>query len=58
MVVVGNNEMDGLKKEAEYLSKDIRGAQKKTIKDAGHFPNLEQPRQFNDVVINWLRKNL
>lgn len=54
LVVVGDGEMPALRHEADHLVKNIRGARLEVIKGAGHFPNLEQPRRFNDLVAKWL----
>lgn len=56
LVVVGDGEMAGLRNEADFLVRSIRGAKMTVIEGAGHFPNLEQPKRFNDVVLNWLKR--
>ena len=56
LVLVGDGEMAALRKEADFLAKNIRGAELATIKGAGHFPNLEQPKRFNTIVQNWLER--
>lgn len=55
LVVVGDGEMATLRSEAEHLAKNIRRARLEVIKGAGHFPNIEQPKRFNDVIVKWLR---
>jgi pimeloyl-ACP methyl ester carboxylesterase len=54
LVVVGDGEMAALRNEADLLARSIRGARMVVIKGAGHFPNLEQPNRFNEIVLDWL----
>jgi 3-oxoadipate enol-lactonase len=55
LVVVGDGEMPALVRQADFMAATIPGARKVTIKGAGHFVNLEQPRRFTGVVRDWLR---
>jgi pimeloyl-ACP methyl ester carboxylesterase len=54
LVVVGDTEMASMRNEADFLVRSIRGAKLIVIEAAGHFPNLEQPRRFNEILLNWL----
>lgn len=56
LIVVGDGEMSALKKEAEFVAKSIPGAKLVVIKNAGHFVNLEQPEQYNKIIIDWLTR--
>jgi pimeloyl-ACP methyl ester carboxylesterase len=56
LVVVGTGEMPGLVSEAEFVARTIPGAQIERIENAGHFPNLEQPKRYDDLLTNWLRR--
>lgn len=56
LVVVGDGEMPALRKEAEFVARSISGARLLVLGGAGHFPNLEQPKRFNDVVATWLQQ--
>ena len=58
LIVVGDGEMGALRAEAEFLARNIRGARLTIIKGAGHFPNLERPKRFNDVVTRWLHEQI
>ncbi len=40
---------------ADYVANNVRGARKHLIPDTAHFPNLEQPDEFNRVVLEFLR---
>lgn len=55
LVIVGDGEMDALRKEADFLAKNIPGAKLLVVENAGHFPNLEQPKRFNGIVQAWLK---
>lgn len=48
--------MPGLVSEAEFVAHTIPGAQLMRIENAGHFPNIEQPKQFNDIATTWLKR--
>ena len=56
LVVVGDGEMPALKKEAEFVARSIPGARLMTIRNAGHFVNLEQPQKYNRVILEWLAR--
>jgi len=40
----------------ELLQKDIAGSELVVIKDAGHFPHIDQPARFNEIVIEFLSR--
>lgn len=56
LIVVGEGDMDAFQREAEFAWKQIAGAQLIRVKDAGHFVNLEQPRKYNEILLDWLKK--
>jgi 3-oxoadipate enol-lactonase len=56
LVVVGTGEMPGLVNEAEFVAHTVVGAEIVRVKDAGHFPNIEQPEQFDDILTKWLKR--
>jgi pimeloyl-ACP methyl ester carboxylesterase len=41
---------------AKLLHKQIKNSQFHTIKNAGHYSNLEQPEQFNLVLRNFIKE--
>ena len=55
LVVVGDGEMPALRAEADFITKNIRGAKQTVIRGAGHFPNLEQPKRLADIDVKWLK---
>ena len=56
LVVVGTGEMPGLVNEAEFVAHSIAGAELVRIENAGHFPNVEQPKRFDDIAATWLKR--
>jgi pimeloyl-ACP methyl ester carboxylesterase len=42
--------------EAEFVAHTVVGAEIVRVKDAGHFPNIEQPEQFDDILTKWLKR--
>lgn len=57
LVVVGDEEMPTLTEQAEFMAKRIPGARMVVIRDAGHWVNMEQPEEFERVVLDFLRSN-
>jgi pimeloyl-ACP methyl ester carboxylesterase len=54
LVVVGSEDTLTPAAEAEALSNAIRGSQVNVIEGAGHLSNIEQPSQFNSIVIRFI----
>ncbi|KAK4569651.1 hypothetical protein LTR86_003416 [Recurvomyces mirabilis] len=52
-VVVGADDRPFLA-ASEYMKKKISGAKKVVVPNAGHAVNLDQPKIFNDVVIDFM----
>ena len=54
LIIAGRD--DGVRKpiDAETIHRGIRGSQLEIIKDAGHLMNLEQPAEFNQVMLDFL----
>lgn len=55
LVIAGTEDVDFLR-GMEYLATKIPGARKVFLSDAGHLPNIEQPRAFNSAVRQFLRE--
>ncbi|KAK3671515.1 hypothetical protein LTR78_008614 [Recurvomyces mirabilis] len=53
LVVVGADDTPFLA-ASEYMEKKIPGAKKVVVPNAGHAANLDQPKIFNDVVIDFM----
>jgi len=54
LVVVGREDVYTPVELAEQLYEQIPGAKLAVIENAGHMPNLEQPRAFNEALASWL----
>ncbi len=44
--------------EAKTMHSAISGSRLEVIADAGHLPNLEQPQKFNEILRNFLLKDI
>jgi 3-oxoadipate enol-lactonase len=54
LIIAGRE--DGVRKpeDAEFIHRGIRGSQLEVIDDAGHLMNMEQPEQFNQLMLDFL----
>ena len=43
---------------AKSIADAIPGSELSIIKDAGHLVNIEEPEQFNTIVVGFLRRKL
>lgn len=56
LVVIGSRDAQNLKNIADLLAQKIPGARKVIINEASHHPPVEQPKQFNKVVLDFITK--
>lgn len=54
LVLIGDNDVPDMQGISQYVSDKIPGAARQIIPGAGHLPNLEQKRLFNQVVIDFI----
>jgi pimeloyl-ACP methyl ester carboxylesterase len=54
LIVVGSEDTLTPVAEAERMCGGIRGAHLRTIDNAGHLSNLEQPEEFNAALIDFI----
>jgi pimeloyl-ACP methyl ester carboxylesterase len=54
LVVVGERDLPDLHRTAEAIERGIPNARKVVLPGVGHLPNMESPRQFNEVVLDFL----
>ncbi len=54
LIVVGSQDTAYILATAEYMLKRIPNAQRVVIKDAAHFPNLDHPEEFHEIVEKFL----
>jgi 3-oxoadipate enol-lactonase len=55
IVVCGDDDPATPPNEGKKIASLIPGARYAEIRNARHYPNLEQPEQFNAVLFDWLR---
>lgn len=55
LVVVGDGEMPALAEQGALMARSIPGARLHVITGAGHIVNIEQPKAYTKVVLEWLR---
>lgn len=55
LVVVGEEDVDDIKRIADVLADGIRGARKVGMPGAAHVPPLERPRAFNRILNDFLQ---
>lgn len=57
LVVTGDEDVSDIHAIAEKLTREIPGAERATIPEAGHLPNLERPEEFDRIVLGFLREH-
>jgi pimeloyl-ACP methyl ester carboxylesterase len=55
LVIVGDQDQPDMLAIADRLAEGIAGARKVAMPGVAHLPNMEQPRVFNDIVLDFLR---
>jgi 3-oxoadipate enol-lactonase len=56
LVAVGDEDLPDMHAIAERLAREIPGAQHATIGGAAHVPSMERPREFDELVLGFLRE--
>lgn len=54
LIIVGERDEQDFHRIADILSKKIQNSQRITLRGAGHMPNMETPREFNEAVSSFL----
>jgi 3-oxoadipate enol-lactonase len=57
LVVTGDEDVADIHQIADKLTNEIPGAERATISDAAHLPNLERPEEFDRIVLAFLREH-
>ena len=57
LVLTGDEDFGGIKQIADRLAAEISGAERATISNAAHLPNLERPEEFDRIVLGFLRQH-
>lgn len=55
LVVIGSEDSQTLKNIADRLATNIPGASKVVVPGSSHHPPVENPKEFNRIVVNFLR---
>jgi pimeloyl-ACP methyl ester carboxylesterase len=56
LVIVGDRDFVNITAIADILASKIPGARKAVIAGVSHHLNMEKPREFNQLVLNFLRR--
>jgi pimeloyl-ACP methyl ester carboxylesterase len=54
LIIVGEHDSPDFHRIADILSKKIQNSKRTTMRGAGHVPNMEVPREFNEAVSSFL----
>jgi 3-oxoadipate enol-lactonase len=57
LVVTGDEDVADIHEIADKLTAEIPGAERATITDTAHLPNLERPEEFDRIVLNFLAEH-
>jgi 3-oxoadipate enol-lactonase len=57
IVVTGDEDFGDIHRIADKLAREIPGAERATIADAAHLPNLERPEEFDRIVLGFLAEH-
>ena len=57
LVVTGEQDVGDIHEIADRLGREIAGARRATIANTAHLPNLEQPDEFDRIVLGFLGKH-
>lgn len=58
LIIVGESDSPDYHNIADVLNKKIRDSRKIVMKGAGHTPNMETPREFNEAVLSFLANEM
>lgn len=58
LVIIGDYDVERLIAHSEFIAQNIPGAQKSVMHGVAHYPNMEKPAEFNQIVLDFLGKNL
>lgn len=56
LVIAGENDYFFKAKDMEKVAHEIVGAEFKVIKHSGHLPNMEKPKEFNEIIEKFYKK--
>jgi 3-oxoadipate enol-lactonase len=57
LLIVGEEDVSDMHVIGQRLAREIPGARLETIPDTAHVPNMERPREFDELVLPFLREH-
>ena len=54
LIISADYNLDGCHEIADLMEEEISGSKKILIKNAGHCSNMNQPEEFNRILINFI----
>ncbi|HIG41879.1 MAG: alpha/beta hydrolase [bacterium] len=54
LAIVGADDIPYMHAAVDYMAEEISTIQKETIKNAAHLPNMDQPDEFERIVVNFI----
>jgi len=58
LLIVGDEDVSDMYAIVDYLAQEIRNAQKVVMHEVAHLPSLERPKEFNQIVRDFLSEQL
>lgn len=56
LIITAEYDLESCKEIAEIMEKEIPGSVKISIKDAGHVMNMDKPKEFNNIISEFIKK--
>jgi 3-oxoadipate enol-lactonase len=56
LILVGDEDVPDMQTITERLEREIPGSRRETIANTAHVPSMERPREFDELVLSFLRK--
>jgi 3-oxoadipate enol-lactonase len=57
LILIGDQDVPDIQKIVDKLTAGIKGSRRELIKDSGHITNMEQPEQFDRLVLGFLQSS-
>jgi 3-oxoadipate enol-lactonase len=57
LILVGDEDQPDMQAITERLEREIPGARRETIANTAHVPSMERPREFDELVLPFLRES-
>lgn len=55
LIISADKDSETILKIGEYINEKIECSEKVMMKDCGHFPNVEKPEEFNQMMLDFLK---